>query len=194
MKTILASKSPRRKEILSTLGVKYECEPTDIDESVPEGATPIEAVESICYRKAFHIAQKYKDKDVLVISADTVVCLDGKIYGKPQSKEHAIKMLEAFSGTTHEILSGFTLIYAGKSVTKSVSTKVKFKPLDKEEILYYVENGSPMDKAGAYGIQEKGSLFVEKIDGDYFNVVGLPVFEIFKTLKEEFSLQFKDLI
>jgi septum formation protein len=86
------------------------------------------------------------------------------------------------------------LIYAGKSVTKSVSTKVKFKPLDKEEILYYVENGSPMDKAGAYGIQEKGSLFVEKIDGDYFNVVGLPVYEIFKTLKEEFSLQFKDLI
>ncbi len=194
MKIILASKSPRRREILSGLGVKFECEPADIDESFEAGTDPKTAVEQISKKKARHIAQKYKGENVLIISADTVVCFEGEIFGKPESKERAVKMLESMSGKTHTVLSGFTLIYAGKCITKSVSTNVTFRNLDKSEIDDYVNSGEPMDKAGAYGIQEKGALFVEKIDGDYFNVVGFPVCEIFKALSCEFGLRFKDLI
>lgn len=193
MKIILASKSPRRREILSGLGVKFECEPADIDESVQKGTDAKSAVEQISQRKALHIAQKYKGENVLIISADTVVCFEGEIFGKPESKEQAVKMLESMSGKTHTVLSGFTLILADKCITKSVSTKVTFRNLDKSEIDDYVNSGEPMDKAGAYGIQEKGALFVEKIDGDYFNVVGFPVCEIFKVLSSEFGLYIKDL-
>lgn len=187
MKIILASKSPRRKEILETMGVQFEIDVADVDESVDACLSPVEAVCEISKRKAQKIAERHGD-DEIVISADTVVVIDGKIIGKPKDKEDAFCILKNLSGRTHEVYSGFTVCGNGKTKTDFEVTKVHFKELLDEDIRRYVATGESMDKAGAYGIQQKGNLFVDYIHGDYYNVVGFPISKICVTIRELFGI------
>ena len=181
-KIILASKSPRRKQILEQVGLDFEIEVSDFDETQIKFKTPQEMVEKLSLEKAKIIAQG--NPDAIIIGADTTVIFRKEIIGKPKSKEDAFRILSLLSGNTHEIVTGFTVIKGSKSITKHITSKVKFKKLSEAEINAYVETGEPMDKAGGYGIQEKGGLFMENIEGDYFNVVGLPIFAVAEALKE----------
>ena len=168
---ILASQSPRRRELMSYITDDFKVMVSEVDETLPEGISPSDAVLYLSRIKA----EPFSGENDIVIGADTVVTIDGKILGKPANKEDAAAMLRLLSGKTHSVFTGVTIIKYGKSESFFVETKVKFFDLTEEEIEKYVETGEPMDKAGAYGIQGFGSLLVEKIDGDYFNVVGLPV-------------------
>ena len=187
MKIILASKSPRRKEILETMGVQFEIDVADVDESVDACLSPVEAVCEISKRKAQKIAERHGD-DEIVISADTIVVIDGKIIGKPKDKEDAFCILKNLSGRTHEVYTGFTVSGNGKTKTDFEVTKVHFKELCDDDIRRYIATGEPMDKAGAYGIQQKGNLFVDYIHGDYYNVVGFPISKICVTIRELFGI------
>ena len=186
MKLILASKSPRRVEILHNIGAEFEIIPANADESVKEGTLPSDAVMEISKRKALCVLENHKD--AFIISADTVVVSDGEIIGKPKDKDHAYRILKNLSGSSHSVLTGFTLCTKDKLYCSYVSTDVDFRTLSDEEINSYIESGEPMDKAGAYGIQEKGSVFVTGIRGDYFNVMGLPICEITEVAKKEFGI------
>lgn len=188
MDIILASKSPRRKEILQTMGIDFSVDAVEVDENVQAGTLPQNAVCEISKRKADAVAQKYNDKDVLVISSDTVVVLDGKIIGKPKDKKDAFEILSALSGKTHTVYTGFTVSCKGKTVSDFEATQVKFKTLPQEIIKAYIDTGEPMDKAGAYGIQQKGNLLVEYIHGDFYNVMGLPISKICVTIKGNFGI------
>lgn len=186
-KIILASKSPRRAEILQNLGVDFTTEPANTDESVENSTLPQDAVKIISRRKAEYILSRHSD-DVLVISADTVVT-DGKaLIGKPKDETDAFNILKSLSGKTHLVCTGFTLCDKNTVFTDVCVTSVKFRDLSDDEICRYIATGEPMDKAGAYGIQGKGSLFVEGINGDYFNVVGLPVSRVSKALENKFGI------
>lgn len=175
---ILASKSPRRKELLSIITNDFVIKTADVDETLPENIAPDKAVEYLSEIKA----EPFKNDKDIVIGADTVVAIDGKILGKPKDKADAYNMLKMLSGKEHSVFTGVTVISNGKCDTFSVETRVKFFALSDDEINDYINTGEPFDKAGAYGIQGKGSLLVEKIDGDYFNVVGLPVSKLAKSL------------
>ncbi len=178
---ILASKSPRRKELLSLITNDFEIRSADVDEALPKNIAPDKAVEYLSQIKAL----PFKNGSDTVIGADTVVSIDGKILGKPHSKEDAFCMLTALSGRWHSVFTGVTVISPDASKTISVETKVKFFDLSVKEINEYIATSEPFDKAGAYAIQGKASLFVEKIDGDYFNVVGLPVSALNQILKRD---------
>lgn len=168
---ILASKSPRRKELLSLITDEFEIKSADVDESLPEGIAPDRAVEYLSQIKA----QPFDNGADTVIGADTVVAIDGKILGKPSDRSEAFEMLKMLSGRYHSVFTGVTVITPLGKSTVSVETRVKFFDLSDDEIKDYVGTGECDDKAGAYGIQGKGALLVERIEGDYFNVVGLPV-------------------
>jgi len=168
---ILASKSPRRKELLSLITSDFEIKTADVDETLPDGITPEQAVEYLSKIKA----QPFANHTDTIIGADTVVAIDNKILGKPKDREDAFAMLRMLSGKVHSVFTGVTVIKPDREVTFSVRTSVKFFDLSDEEINSYLNTGEPYDKAGAYGIQGKGALLVESIEGDYFNVVGLPV-------------------
>ena len=184
MAVILASASPRRRELLEMLGVrKLTVIPARGEERAPEGAPAAEAVEAISRAKALEVAEQCEPGDV-IIAADTVVCVDGDILGKPRSEEEARGMLRRLSGRAHEVFTGVTVIYGGAVHCAAERTEVRFRALSDEEIAAYVATGEPMDKAGAYGAQGKGSLFVEGITGDFFNVMGLPVCRLGLMLKE----------
>ncbi len=176
---ILASQSPRRQELLKLITSDFEIKVSNVDETLPDKITPKEAVMYLSKIKA----EPFADSDDIVIGADTVVALDGKILGKPKSEENAREMLRFLSGRTHSVFTGVTLASDKKTKTFAVETKVKFFELTNEEIDAYIKTKEPFDKAGAYGIQGYGSLLVEKIDGDYFNVVGLPVSTLARELK-----------
>lgn len=176
---ILASQSPRRQELLKLITSDFEIKVSNVDETLPDKIMPKEAVMYLSKIKA----EPFADSDDIVIGADTVVALDGKILGKPKSKENAREMLRFLSGRTHSVFTGVTLASDKKTKTFAVETKVKFFELTNEEIDAYIKTKEPFDKAGAYGIQGYGSLLVEKIDGDYFNVVGLPVSTLARELK-----------
>lgn len=176
---ILASQSPRRQELLKLITSDFEIKVSNVDETLPDKITPKEAVMYLSKIKA----EPFADGDDIVIGADTVVALDGKILGKPKSEKNAKEMLEFLSGRTHSVFTGVTLASDKKTKTFAVETKVKFFELTNEEIDAYIKTKEPFDKAGAYGIQGYGSLLVEKIDGDYFNVVGLPVSTLARELK-----------
>lgn len=182
MKIILASKSPRRKEILETMGVDFVIDVADADESVGRELSPVEAVCEISKRKAKAVAERHENEDCIIISADTVVVIDGKIIGKPKDEEDAFNIIKSLSGRTHEVYSGFTVCGKGKTKTDFEVTKVHFKELCDDDIRRYIATGECMDKAGAYGIQQKGNLFVEYIHGDYYNVVGFPISKICVTI------------
>ncbi len=182
MKIVLASKSPRRKELLGLLDLDFEIITADIDETMDSSLPVTDEVARLSYEKAAAIKSQVLD-DTIIISADTVVELDGKVMGKPKDKTDAFNMLKSLSGNTHNVLSGVTVMQGDKRITKTITTAVTFRDISDKEIKTYIETNEPMDKAGAYGIQGRGSKFVSGIVGDYFNVVGLPVCELSLMLK-----------
>ena len=173
MKIILASKSPRRRELLSALFPEFDIETKEVDETLPEGLHPREGVATLAVRKGEPIARIYPD--ALVISSDTLVELDGVALGKPTSEANACEMLRTLSGNTHRVHTGVAVHYCGKCLLGTATTSVKFRTLTEKEIADYVATGEPMDKAGAYGIQGKGGALVLGYDGAFDTVVGLSV-------------------
>ena len=184
-KIILCSNSPRRRELLSGLGVNFEVRVIDgIDESYNNNNSCEEIAEEISVKKADAYLKTIGDND-LIITADTIVYNNGEVLGKPHTREEAIDMLSAISGKTHKVVTGVCIASKNKKKIFSVSTNVKFASLEIEEILFYIDNYSPYDKAGAYGIQEWiGYIGVEGIEGSYFNVMGLPIQRLYSELKK----------
>ena len=184
MNIILASNSPRRRELLGQMGVKgFKVAAPNVDESVEPGLAPAEIVEELSRRKARSAAGK-AGVDDLIIAADTVVALDGAVLGKPRGEEDAFAMLSALSGREHHVFTGITVAQGEREVTQHERTAVTFRALTPEEIRGYIATVEPMDKAGAYGIQGMGALLVSGIRGDYCNVVGLPVFRLGRILAD----------
>ena len=181
---ILASNSPRRKELLSGLDIKYEVKLLpDIDENYPSHLVKNEIPEFLAKQKA-EAYTSFLKKNTLVITADTIVWLTNKVYGKPTDKEDAKSMLRELSGKTHEVITGVCITGLNKQRIFSVLSEVSFVQISEEEINYYVEKYAPLDKAGAYGVQEWiGYIGVENIRGSYFNVMGLPVQRLYQELK-----------
>ena len=170
---ILASQSPRRRELLTLIGIPHEVLPADVDESVHEDEAPVPHCERLARAKALTLAAGYPD--AVVIGSDTIVVIDGDILGKPRSVEEAQQMLARLSGRMHTVFTAVAAAYAGQIVSGVESVSVTFRPLTSTQIAAYVATGEPMDKAGAYGIQGYGATIVERIDGDYFAVVGLAI-------------------
>ena len=184
-KIILASGSPRRQELLAGLDIDFEVKTiSDIEESYPETLKKEEIPVYIAKQKA-NAYQKYLEEDTLLITADTIVLLEGNVYGKPENERDAKEMLQILSGQTHEVITGVCLTGLKKQQTFSVSSQVKFARLQEDEIDYYVKKYRPFDKAGAYGVQEWiGYIGVEKLEGSFYNVMGLPVRILYTYLKE----------
>jgi len=180
---ILASKSPRRYAILKQIGINFTVAVSDIEENHEEFSEPADAVITLSQRKAESVA-KGSDKG-LVIGADTLVVLDKKILGKPLNKKSAANMLKALSGRTHSVYTGITLI-KDRNITKSdfEKTEVTFRNIDDWEIEAYIKTGAPFDKAGAYGIQDHSAVFIKKIQGCFYNVVGFPVVKFYEMLRD----------
>ena len=174
MDIILASQSPRRRELLERMGLPFRIITTDIDERMERELPPGELVAAISAEKAGAVAAQ-AGPGAVVIAADTVVALDGAVLGKPADELDAFKMLSTLSGCRHQVYTGLTVLRGEEQYTVSEETTVTFRELSAEEIDRYVATGEPMDKAGAYGIQGYGALLVEGIQGDYYNVMGLPV-------------------
>ncbi len=175
MRIILASQSPRRRELLERMGIiKFDIIPAQGEEVADPSLTPQALVEELSRQKCAEVAAIAGPED-LVIAADTVVAIDGQVLGKPRSREHAVEMLSDLSGREHHVYTGFTVTRGNQTVTGHEDTAVCFRPLTADEIAAYVDTGEPMDKAGSYGIQGRGCVLVEGIRGDYYNVVGLPV-------------------
>ena len=183
-KVLLASNSPRRKELLQGIDIDFEIKVLpDIDESYPASLPVEEVAEFIAEKKASSYTNNLKE-DELLITADTVVILDGAIFGKPNNKEEANAMLTALSGKAHRVISGVCLATLEKHISFSVTSEVLFSELSSEEIEYYIDRYSPFDKAGSYGIQEWiGYIGVEHLSGSYFNIMGLPIQRLYRELK-----------
>ncbi len=188
LKIVLASQSPRRKKLLSQLGFIFEIIPSNIEEIITSNV-PVDIVNELSLQKAMDVATSVSN--ALVIGADTIVVLNGRILGKPKSEEEAVSILSMLNANVHSVFTGvsFVITNSDKKISSTHSffeeTKVKFSSLSKSEIQSYVASGSPMDKAGAYGIQDDwGSLFVERIEGDYYNVVGFPLNRFYQELKK----------
>jgi len=187
MNVILASASPRRKELLKILFQEFQIIPADVDENVDESVFPQMIPEVLSVKKADAIAEKYRNS--LVIAADTLVFAQDEILGKPADANHAKDILNLLSDSTHRVITGCCICLNGKKRHFSQSTLVTFYPLSEEEISDYIQSGEPFGKAGAYAIQERGSLFVKCIEGDYFNVIGLPIAK----LKREINLLLQEI-
>ena len=181
MRLILASQSPRRREMLALMDYEYEVIVSDANEDVPP-CTPAEFVEKLAERKAEAVFSSHED--CCVIGADTIVYLDGSIIGKPKDRDDAFRILSLLSGRTHTVYTGVAILANGKRHLFHDETEVTFAPLSPEEIRAYIGTGEPLDKAGAYGIQGPGSLLVERINGSYFNVIGMPNQRLYKALRE----------
>lgn len=183
-KIVLASSSPRRKELLAITGLSFSVDPSSYEEVLLPGMNPRFLARRLSSEKAKTVAKKYLN--ALIIAADTFIVYRDDLMGKPHTKKEAIRMLGLLNGRAHSVVTGLTIIdtETGKSVSRSVETKVWFRKLTKKEILSYVKTGEPLDKAGAYAIQGLGSLIVEKIEGDYFNVIGLPLSALAEALKK----------
>jgi septum formation protein len=186
---VLASQSPRRAELLRRMGFVFDVVAPDVPEDVPEGADPRELVVFLSAKKAE--AALPAAGGAWVVGADTVVVLDGAILGKPSTPEDAVRMLRLLSDRTHDVFTGFTLIHAetGRRLSDVECTSVTFRPLEDWEISGYVSTGSPLDKAGAYGIQDRSGLFVDRIDGCFYNVVGFPLTRFYEGLKRAAGLE-----
>ncbi len=181
---ILASNSPRRREILENFGFSLKIISKNIDETSSKEDVK-EKIIDIAQQKVMAVALDYPDENV--VGADTVVVVDGRILGKPHSREEAFEMLKSLSGKSHEVITAYSFINLNKQISYSDAevTKVFFKPLSDEEINWYISTKEPMDKAGAYGIQGKGALFVEKIEGDFFSVMGFPLGKFLRCMAEK---------
>ena len=181
-KIVLASASPRRHELLGRIGItEFDIRVPEVEESFPEGLTPQQVVEHISREKA-EAAAKLCTADEIVITADTMVFLDHERLGKPRDEADALRMLTALQGRHHTVCTGVTVRRGERVITESETTQVYFRSAAKEALLAYIATGEPMDKAGAYGIQGKGALLVEKLDGDFFNVMGLPLLRLSRML------------
>ena len=194
---ILASQSARRRAILENLGVDFRVIVSHANEDLDEGTEPGRYVEILSVRKAEAVREELSRlvdiEDPLIIASDTVVVCDGKILGKPADKAEATAMLRMLSGRKHCVISGIAVIYRGKTVFSHELTEVEFREVSDDEIEAYVSTDEPYDKAGGYGIQDKASVFVRGINGDYHNVVGLPVFRLFRLLSESFGIGYFEL-
>ena len=180
MQLILASGSPRRKELLGLFGIPFVVRAADIDETMDPEKAPFDEVARVSRAKAMAAARQ---EDDIVIAADTIVVCQGKILGKPKNKAEAIRMLTLLSGRDHQVMTGCTVLRGERSETFTEVTDLHFRPLRQKEIEKYVDTGEPMDKAGAYGIQGGAALFCERMVGDYYNVMGLPVCRLGQTLR-----------
>jgi septum formation protein len=185
-KIILASASPRRRELLAMLGLEFDVVPAIGDETALGGASPGETVSAIALGKAREVASA--NPDALVIAADTLVYLDGAPLGKPRDAQDAINMLSRLSGRAHEVFTGIAVARRGREVARFERTVVEFGELSADEIRAYVATGEPLDKAGAYGAQGLGALLIRRLEGDFFNVMGLPLYLLSTVLKEDFGL------
>ena len=198
MKLILASKSPRRRELLGIQGIDIEIFVPDTAEDCDRTLlSPDELVMGLACRKARAAAEQLTDMgrlpdDAVILAADTVVALDGVILEKPADEDDARRMLRALSGCRHEVFTGIAAIYGGTLAVDVQTTEVYFRSLSDAMIDAYIATGDPMDKAGAYGIQSRGSLLVERINGDYFNVVGLPLVRVDEMLSSAFGISLAD--
>ncbi len=179
MKLVLASKSPRRSVILKNAGIDFTVRVADADETIPDGTRPQDAVVFLAARKAMAVERA---DDEVVLGADTIVVLDDKILGKPKDRDDAYNMIKSLSGRVHSVFTGVCAIGDGISISFAEETKVEFYTLTEEEINEYINTSEPYDKAGAYGIQGIASKFIRGIEGDYFNVVGLPVSTVYKKI------------
>ena len=188
MKWILASASPRRRELLTQVGLVFEVMVSDADENIEESLSPDELVKRLSLIKATAVKEelsaKGADGDSAVIGADTVVFHKGEILGKPKDEEDAFRMLKSLSGDTHSVYTGVTILLGDETITFANETKVVFDTVSDEEIKRYIASKEPMDKAGAYGIQGLGGAFVTSIEGEYANVVGFPIGEFCHILRE----------
>ena len=185
---VLASGSPRRKRLLEQLGLTFTVHPNPAEEVVPAGLPPAEIVETLAREKAEPIARLHPE--ALTLGADTIVVLDGDVLGKPRDAAEARAMLRRLSGRTHTVFTGLALVHppTGRSVAAHEATDVTFAPMTDAEIAAYVATGSPLDKAGAYGIQDDtGALFIPRIHGDFFTVMGLPLHRLYRLLRDEFT-------
>lgn len=181
-KLILASGSPRRKELLELAGVPFEIVVSEIEETIGAYSSPADIVMSLALQKASAVAENYGD--CVVLGADTIVTYESRILGKPSDENEAKEMLQLLSGKTHEVYTGVALIEKEKTVTFYERTEVTFWELTEAEIDTYIASKEPLDKAGSYGIQGKGSIFVQHIQGDYYSVVGLPIARLVRELKQ----------
>lgn len=179
---ILASQSPRRKELLEEVGLRFRVEPAQIEEHLDESLPITQAIEQLAKEKAMPIARRHPQ--CIVIGADTLVAVDGLVLGKPADEADAARMLRMLSGRRHQVIGGVALLCGNEEVLLHCVSEVRFFPLREEEIAAYIRSGEPMDKAGAYGIQGRGALFVAHLDGDYFNVMGLPLCRLGQLLNE----------
>jgi septum formation protein len=180
---ILASRSPRRQQLLRELGLKFDVVIREFEEIYPEGLRGEEIARFVAYEKASSFKNEISENEI-VIAADTIVWCNNKVLGKPQDHEDAIRILKEISGKTHEVITGVSLLSQKKELTFSESTKVTFEALTEDEISYYIDEFKPYDKAGAYGVQEWiGITACSRIEGSYFNVVGLPVQRLYKELQ-----------
>ena len=190
MAIVLASASPRRKELMEQFcGKDLVIFPAEGEEVVPDNVEPGETVEALARGKAREVAARLRaegagNREDIVIGADTIVWHEGRIFGKPHSREEAAAMLRSLSGCTHEVYTGVSLIYGDRELTEHEKTAVTFRVMTEKEILDYIATGEPMDKAGAYGAQGLGALFVSSIEGDFFNVMGLPLCRLGLMLKK----------
>ena len=179
MQLILASGSPRRRELLGLFGIPFAVRAADIDETMDPEKPPFDEVARVSRLKALAVP---REEDDLVVAADTIVVCGGKVLGKPHSREEAVAMLKALSGRDHQVMTGCTVVRGEAIQTFTEVTDLHFRPLSEAEIARYVDSGEPMDKAGAYGIQGGAALFAEKMVGDYYNVMGLPVCKLWQIL------------
>lgn len=179
MQLILASASPRRKALLSLFGIPFTVRAADIDETMDPEKPPFDEVARVSRLKALAVRREEED---VVIAADTIVVCQGKVLGKPHSEAEAASMLRLLSGRDHQVMTGCTILFGNRAETFTEVTSLHFRPLSEKEIQKYVQSGEPMDKAGSYGIQGGAALFCEKLEGDYYNVMGLPVCLLYETL------------
>ena len=178
---ILASASPRRRELLSLFGVPFTIQAADIDEKMDPDKHPYDEVARVSLEKALAVK---RDRDDVVIAADTIVVCQGKVLGKPHDQDEAVSMLKLLSGREHQVMTGCTVLLGDRRETFTEVTTLRFRPLSDKEINRYVASGEPMDKAGAYGIQGGAALFCPGIQGDYYNVMGLPVCRLGSVLRQ----------
>ena len=181
MQLILASQSPRRKELLGLFHIPFTVCSADIDETMDPSLDPVDEVARVSRAKAEAVPHGETD---VVIAADTIVVLDGNILGKPVDEADAVGMLTALSGRDHQVMTGLTVLRGSKVLCRTEITDIHFRPLSQREIATYVATGEPMDKAGSYGIQGGAALFADKLHGDYYNVMGLPVCMLYQMLRE----------
>ena len=181
MSLILASQSPRRRELLGLFHIPFEIRVADIDETMDPGRAAFDEVARVSRAKALAVP---RESDDVVIAADTIVVCGGQVLGKPRDEEDAVRMLSLLSGRDHQVMTGMTVLRGENCVSCTEVTDIHFRPLSEKEILNYVATGEPMDKDGSYGIQGGAALFAEKMVGDYYNVMGLPVCRLGMILKE----------